>query len=428
MNVSSIGNFTVNKILNLLCNKLEFAGIFLLFIGFFDTNLFELRDRFNTASYGILLFLIILRWKRWIYVGTRDISLLLLISIILLSYFWSAAPEFTIDESKSVVRAIFLGIYLAARYNPKELMQLMLGMFGIAVILNLIFTGFAIATGQSYIAISQANDEPSWQGFLTHKQYLGRMMMHSAILFLLSSFNHKRFYWPGWVGFSLSILLLFLSKSKTSWIGFIVGLSLLPILKFTRWHYKVRTITYIVAVLFAGSMAVLIFGNLESLVVNVLHKSPDFNGRFDIWNLAIEAALKRPWFGYGYAGFWTSNEGLSIVHHTWGASTVGDTNRFHSHNGFIDTFLQLGIIGFSLFIFNFLATVKRIINLIHLTKTIESFWMLEFIMLSFLLQISETLTMISFNTICSIYVAIVLSTIIWQNRIKAHASNMYNQL
>ncbi|MFN6564378.1 MAG: O-antigen ligase family protein [Nostoc sp. ChiSLP01] len=420
MSVSSIGKFTVNRILNLVCNKLEIVGIFLLFIGFFDANLFEWRDRFNTASYGILLFLIILRWKRFIYVATRDISLLLLIGILLISYFWSAAPEFTLDESKSVVRAIFFGIYLAAQYNPKELMQLFLRMFGIAVILNLIFTGFVVAIGQPYIAISQANNEPSWQGLLTHKQYLGRMMMHAAILFLLSSFTRKRFRWLTWIGFSLSIILLFLSKSKTSWVGLIVGLTLLPILKFTKWHYKARTIMYVVVVLLAGSIALLIFGNLEMIVVDILRKPPDLNGRFDIWQLAIEAALKRPWLGYGFAGFWTSNEGMSIVEHTWGASTVGTTNRFHSHNGFIDTLLQVGFIGFSLFIFNFLAAVKRVINLIHLTKTIESFWMLEFLLLSFLLQVSETLTLISFNTICSIYVSIVLSTIIWQNRIKAN--------
>ncbi|MFN6496007.1 MAG: O-antigen ligase family protein [Nostoc sp. DedQUE01] len=418
MSVSSIGKFTVNRILNLVCNKLEILGIFLLFIGFFDANIFELRDRFNTASYGILLFLIILQWKRCIYVATRDISLLLLIGTILLSYFWSTAPEFTLDESKSVIRAILFGIYLAAQYNPKELMQLLLKMFGIAVILNFIFTGFAVAIGQPYIAISQANNEPSWQGLLTHKQYLGRMMMHAAILFLLSSFTHKRFPWLTWGGFSFSIILLFLSKSKTSWIGFIVALTLLPILKFTRWHYKIRTIMYVIVVLLAGSIAVLIFSNLEMIVVDVLRKPRDLNGRYDIWELAIEAGLKRPWLGYGLAGFWTSNEGLSIVKHTWAASTV--TNRFHSHNGFIDTFLQLGIIGFSVFIFNFFAAVKRVINLIHLTKTIESFWMLEFLMLSFLLQVSETLTMISAHTICSIYVSIVLSSIIWQNRIKAN--------
>ncbi|MFN6516362.1 MAG: O-antigen ligase family protein [Nostoc sp. CreGUA01] len=420
MSVSSIDKFTVNRRLNLLCNKLEIVGIFLLFIGFFDANLFEWRDRFNTASYGILLFLLILRWKRCIYVGTRDISLLLLIGVLVLSYLWSAAPEFTLDESKSVVRAILFGIYLAAQYKPKELMRLLLRMFGIAMILNWIFTGFAVATGQPYMAISQANNEPSWQGLLTHKQYLGRMMMHAAILFLLSSFTQKRFRWLTWIGFSLSIILLFLSKSKTSWIGFIVALTLLPILKFTKWHYKVRTVVYVVVVLLAGSIAVLIFGNLEMIVVDILRKPPDFNGRFDIWQLAIEAGLKRPWLGYGFAGFWTSNEGLSIVQHTWGASTVGTTTRFHSHNGFIDTFLQLGIIGFSIFLFNFLAAVKRVVNLIHLTKTIESFWMLEFLILSFLLQVSETLTLISFHPICSIYVSITLSTIIWQNRIKAN--------
>lgn len=423
MITSLIDKNIINKRLNLLFSKLEIVGIFLFFIGFFDTNLFEWRDRFNTASYIILLFLIIFRWKRCLYVATRDISLLLLVGILLLSYFWSAAPEFTLDESKSVVRAILFGVYLAAQYNPKELMQLLVKLFGIAVIVNLIFISFVVAIGQPDLAISHANNEPSWQGILTHKQYLGRMMMHGAILFLLSSYTFNRFRWITWVGFSFSISLLFLSKSKTSWIGFIVALSLLPIHKLIKLNYKVRALMYTTIVLIIGIIAVLVFTNLEIIIVNILRKPPDFNGRFEIWQLAIEAISKRPWLGYGFAGFWTSNEGLAIVKQTWAASTES-TIRFHSHNGFIDTLLQLGIVGLLIFIFNLFATVQRLVILIHLTKSIESFWMLEFIILSFFLQFSETLTLVSLSTICSIYISIVLSTIIWKTRVRYNISKI----
>ncbi len=413
MSISSVSISKGNKLLNWLCSKLEIAGIFLLFIGFFDANLFEWRARFYTASYGILLFLIILRWKRCIYAATRDISLVFLLGMVVLSYFWSAVPEYTSLESKSVMRTTLFGVYLAAQYNPKELMSLLTKLLGAAVVINLMFTGFV-----PNIAIAQTNNEASWRGFLTHKQYLGRMMMHSSILFLLSAFSNKKLRWVRWVGLSLSLILLLLSKSKTSWVGFIIALALLPIRKFANWQYKIRTIMYVLSVLIAGSIAVIVFGNLETIVVDVLRKPPDLNGRFDVWQLAIESGLKRPLLGYGFSGFWTSNEGLAIVSNTWAASNVGATGRFHSHNGFIDLFLQLGLLGFSLFVFNFFAVLKRVINLIYLTRTIESFWMLEFLILSLLLQFTETLTMISLNTICAIYVAIVISTIMWEDRIK----------
>uniref|UniRef100_A0A0C1RCN2 O-antigen ligase-related domain-containing protein n=1 Tax=Tolypothrix bouteillei VB521301 TaxID=1479485 RepID=A0A0C1RCN2_9CYAN len=408
----------MNLKLNSLCKKLEIITLFLMFLGFFDVNLFALDAPFKNASYGMVSFLILLRWKRCIYVATKDIPLLLLFGTVMFSYFWSAFPEDTLKVSKSFVRETLFGVYLAANYNHKDLVRLFLWMFGLATILNWLFCGFAIAIGQSSLAISQTNSEDSWTGFLLHKQYLGRMMMHAAILFLLSVLNDKKFHWFKWTGLSLSVSLLLLSKSKSSWIGFLLSLTLLPILSFSGWHYKLRTIMYVIAVLIVGSIAVLVFGNFETIVVDILRKPPDFNGRFIIWQLAIESGLKQLWLGYGYGAFWRTSEGESIVNSTWAALEHDNAKEFHAHNGFIDLFLQLGVVGLLLFMLSFVSTLIRVINLIHLTRTIESFWMLEFMVLAFVLQISETLTLISHSTHCAIYVAIVYSSILWKNQIR----------
>lgn len=218
------------------------------------------------------------------------------------------------------------------------------------------------------------------------------------------------------LGLGFSGVLLYRARSKTSWAGFLIALSLLPILKFAKYNYKFRTILYIIGVVIVGSILVVTFSNLETILVDIFHKPPDFSGRFEIWQPAIESALKRPWLGYGYSGFWTSSESHPIIIGTWARSS-GNV-RFHSHNGFIDVILQIGFIGFSLFVFNFLATLKRVINLIHFTYSIESFWMLEFMIIAFLQQLTETLALMSTSTMCSIYIAIVLSTILWEYRLK----------
>lgn len=409
----------INQALNFLIRNLEIFCVFFLFISFLDADLGDYEKTINTVSYGVVLFLISLQWKRFLYVGTRDITLLLLIVVAALSYFWSAAPQFTIDEFKSYWRAVFVGVYFASRYQPKELMQLLALMFGLAAFLNLLYAGFAIATGNSDLAITMTNDEPSWKGLLEHKQELGRMMVHSCIILLLTCLKNVNFRKYGWIGFCCSIVLLILSKSKTSWVTFLFSLSLLPILKFAKFKYRSRTFIYIALVLIISSIAVLVTSNLETIVVDILRKPADFNGRFDVWALSIESALKRPWLGYGYSGFWTSSESDYILVHTW-AAAAGVT-RFQAHNGFIDLFLQLGFLGMSIFLVNFIATLNRVVNILHSTRTIESLWMLEFLILSVVLQLTESLTLVSLNTLCSIYVSIVLSTIIWQNKIKRSA-------
>jgi exopolysaccharide production protein ExoQ len=411
-----------NQLFNHLYNRWETIAVFILLIAYFDANIEAFKDVFNFVSYIILVILVIFRWKRCFYVATKDTSLLILIGITLLSYFWSAAPEYTLDETKTILRSSLLGVYLAAQYHPKELVKLFTKMFALVLLLNIIYIIFAFATGQTNIIISDANNEPSWTGFLTHKQYFGRMMMHIAIIFLLSLLNKIKNRWIFAIGFGASIVLLYLSQSKTSWIGFLVALILLPVLKFARLHYKSRTIVYVTSILITGIFIVVSFTNYEAIVVDILHKPPNFNGRFEIWELAMKLGLEKPLLGYGYSGFWTSDVGLSVIKSTWASSAVSSTNsRFHSHNGFIDLFLQLGFIGLSLFIFNFLAVIKRLINIIHSTKSIESFWMLEFIVISFILQGTETLTLFSSHAISIIYISIAFSTILWQKRIKYDA-------
>ncbi|MFN6469767.1 MAG: O-antigen ligase family protein [Nostoc sp. SerVER01] len=427
MSISSIDKFTINKLLNLVCNKLEIFGVIILLIGFFDVN-FELvtwETTFNAVSYGILLFLLILRWKRCIYVATLDVSLLLLVAIFTLSYFWSASPENTLTFIRSVLRATFLGVYLASQYNYKELMRLYIWMFALALVINWVFAFFAITTGQSFLAIAQSNNESSWKCLLAHKQFLGRMMMYAAVIFLLSTLTDKRWRWLKYIGLSLSVILLFLSKSKTAWVLFLFSLALLPIMKLVKLEYKTRTLIYVVLALIVGSISVLLVSNYEFIVVDILRKPPDFNGRFEIWRLTLESGIKRFWFGYGLNGFWPSEEGLSVVYNTWGRSVINPNyvNLLHAHNGFIDIFLQLGIVGLFLSMFNFVALLKRLINLINVTKSVESFWMLEFFVLWFLFQMTERSTFLTPQTLYSMYLSIGLSTIIWQKRIKKNYNN-----
>ena len=418
MTISFLYFSKTNEILNPLTRNAEKFSIFLLFFGFFETNLFAFQTTFNLISYILILFLLILRWRRCIYAGTRDISLIFLVSLVLLSYFWSENPGDTLQASRSVLRQALFGIYLGGRYTPKELMQLITNLFALTVVIHCLFSVFAIGTGQSYLVISWVNNESSWTALSMHKQYLGRMVLHGGILFILSSIQPRSYRRLKWCFLGVSIILLVLSKSKTSWIGFVLGLSLFPILKFVKLQYKLRTILYLSVVLIVGTIALILFSNLETIVVDILKKPPDFNGRFILWTMAIDSGFKRMWFGYGYAAFWRTYEGLSIINGTWFKFAETDTTSFHVHNGFIEMFLQIGFVGCSLFLLNLIAVLKRVISLLHMTKEIEFFWMLEYIVIACLLQVTETPTLLSNSTQCSIYIAMSLSSIIFHNRLR----------
>jgi O-antigen ligase len=403
-----------------LGSKLELGCVFLVLLGSWDANLpSPLSKAITVVAYGILPLLIIRRWKPCIYVATRDISLLLLVGTAIISIFWSAAPENTIDVSKGMLRSTLLGIYLAVRYSPREQMRLLLWLFGIVALLSL-----AVAIAIPSYGIAMTNGEPSWQGILLHKQYLGRMMALGAVLFLLTALNNQRRRWVIWAGFSLTVALILLSRSKTSLVLSVLSLLLLPTFKVVRQNYKLRVILLIITLGVSFTLISLVLANWTTLLVDILGKDESLNGRIPIWTLCIQKGLERPWLGYGYYGFWPSDAGQDIILNSWASDEALGRTDFHSHNGFLEIFLQLGWLGLSLFTLNFMSVLLRVFNLMLSTRTIESFWMFEYLTLMLLFNYTETQTFLSFSSMWSVYVSISLSTVIWQKRIRKKATTL----
>lgn len=402
-----------NQFLNSLHTTFEIVSIPILLLCFFDLEVFELRGLINLASYAVTGLLVLFRWKECLRTAKKDITLVLLISMVMLSVLWSAAPGSTNDTTKAVFRASLIGIYIAARLTPKLLMRILAGIYGFSAIASLII-GVAIPS----IGVAFTNGEDSWKGALTHKQYLGRMMLHSMWLFLLNVVGTKRFRLLSWVFLLTSVLLLLLSKSKTAWVAACLIPFLLPLFYFVKWPYRPRTIIYTLATTLGILISGFLLLNWQTIVVDILQKPSDLNGRLPVWFLVLDRAFERPWLGYGYSGFWPSAGGRQIFAMTWASNgQLADSANFHSHNGFLEVFIQLGLVGLVLLILNFTLTMLRSIYLIHTTRSLESVWMLGTLILILALNFPETLTFISLHSIWSIYVAIDLMSVIWKEQL-----------
>jgi exopolysaccharide production protein ExoQ len=373
------------------------------------------------ASYGILAILMIGQRKRLMYVATRDISLCLLVGTALLSLFWSAAPDFTLDESKALLRATLFGVYLATRYSPKELMRLLAWTIGIVALLSLFFCIAVPSQG-----LSEANNEVTWRGIFTHKQYLGRLMAIGAPIFLLTAIDSKKHRWVPLTVLGLSVALTLLSKSRTSLVALLLSLLILPLYNVVKQNYKLRTALLLLSVLLCSMVAVLIVTNWEFLLVDTLGKDVELNGRLPIWTLIINKGMEHPWLGYGYAGFWTSSESVYVLNNSWAGTEDLTGTRFHAHNGFIDLFIQLGFIGLTLFFFNLTIVFQKLIAILNTAKVGEYFWMFIFLVIILFFNITEAITILSTGTLWALYVVVNLSAIVQLNRIRKEHSLKLN--
>jgi O-antigen ligase len=359
----------------------------------------------KALSYVIIFILVILHWKRLSWVATRDIPLLLLLGTVLASVFWSVNPELTLDGCRGLLRTFLFGAYFTIRYSIVEQMKILAWVFGIGAILAL-----------------------AWQDIFLHKNILGYAMTIGAILFLLTAIKDRRINWLVWSGFALSVFLLLLARSSGSLVTLLVLLSLMPVYKLVRQHYKLRVILLSMVCILVCSVAIFIFANVETILVDILNEGITFNGRTPIWNLVIEKTLERPWLGYGYNAFWKSDAGMYVINNTWAEYDKENVinSSFNSHSGYFELLPQLGFLGISLYAISLITVFTRVFNLLLATKKIEFFWLLQLLIFISVANIGDMFVSIlgSTSSYSSIYVSICLSTAIEYRRIRV-SQNQY---
>ena len=377
----------------------------------------------SIISYGFLFLIITRRWKRLIYIATTEIYLLILVSVAIASIFWSANPSNTAYQARLLLRPTIFGVYLAMQYTPREQIRLLSWTIGIIMILSLASSLLFPSYG-----IQEINGTLAWRGIYTHKQLFGRQMGFAASLFIINIFDKRSNRWIAIIGLSLGFALILLSKSKSGLIFFLFSLVIIPIYNFNKLR-KIRLLLFLILLLIFSIVSFLVTVNFEYIVVDFLGKDIELNGRLPLWTLAIEKGLEQPWLGYGYRGFWSSDVSDSVLYNSWAVLEEEFRNRtieFHSHNGFIDLFLELGLIGILIFLLNFFFFIKRVLTLILTNRAIEYFYMLQVAGICWITNISESrLILTSNSTLWIIYVTTVLSSAIECRRVKLnHCSNV----
>ncbi len=117
------------------------------------------------------------------------------------------------------------------------------------------------------------------------------------------------------------------------------SLSFLSRLKF-QWAF-----TCIVGFTVLGIItSVYLIDNLESIVVGGLGKDLTLTGRTEFWPQLIEAANQRPWFGYGFEGFFHQDK-LGEQTPAYFIYTHSGFNPKTAHNGAISILLSFGYPG-----------------------------------------------------------------------------------
>ncbi len=214
----------------------------------------------------------------------------------------------------------------------------------------------------------------AWRGIFWSKNYMGPIMAFGNLVFLfniassgkkvLSVLVNTLFYF-------LTTLLIFLSKCATAVILFVLlNLGFLLIAAWVKWkkylkksHYIALTIVLIVLLVFVSLNLDFLFG--------LLNRSTTLTGRLPFWSFLIQNGLaNHPVLGYGFGAIWDSNNFRFTTQRNIGwvfPPLVSD-------NGYIDIFLNLGLVGVVLLIFTVLLCLFRVATHALKEQTIISFF------------------------------------------------------
>ncbi len=348
--------------------------------------------------YFITFCLLILRWKKVVYVLSKDQFIWSLVGLAVISVFWSALPQLTISRSIALVGTTMFGLYLATRYTIKEQLQLFAWMFGIAIISSFLF---AIALPK--FGISGGIHAGAWRGIYIHKNVLGKIMVPSIFVFLCLTFDSKKNSLLLFIGCTLSVFLLLLSTSKSALLNCIIVLGSLVIYQIFRWRYKFMIPTLTALATIGIGFKVWLAANADKLFTS-LGKDATLTGRTDLWPLVFDSIWQRPWLGYGFSGFWYGwkSEAASI----WYASGWEPPN---AHSGLLDLFIDLGIIGLSIYILGFCISFVKALSWLRLAKSSENLWVLTYITYMMLVNVTESTLLVQNNIFWILYATAILS-------------------
>lgn len=153
----------------------------------------------------------------------------------------------------------------------------------------------------------------------------------------------------GWFWVVIAVACLLLSRSTTAWVAFVVvAITLAFALAVRRHPPEERTPIYVIgAVLLGAAITTTVLA--RDFVFGLFGRSPELAGHSDVWAAAWRLIGERFWFGWGWVGEMGGGSGPAATSLPAGA-----------RNAWLDVWVQLGLVGFLLFLPLVVLTVWRV--------------------------------------------------------------------
>ena len=214
------------------------------------------------------------------------------------------------------------------------------------VLLGACFLGLLLAP---HLTVHLATDpqEPglagNWRGSFAHKNVAAAIMV--MLLFFGIAFIRSGKWISGVAVIGLSSLFLIFAAGKSS-LTLCFAVLLLTSLTSVIRSFAARVFLLLMPLLLLNMLSVgTVMSDSLAAIAKMLPLDSSFTGRVDIWAFALQSLQPKLLTGYGFSSFWGSSAIQSLPE---GKEWAGFAS--HSHNGYLDTALGMGLPGLALLI------------------------------------------------------------------------------
>lgn len=311
------------------------------------------------------------------------------------STLWSLVPDITLKAGMAFTGFTVIAFYVGARYEWHELS-------------GLVRWGYTSIGIVSFLRHPNVGRE--FAGITSHKNSLGSIMVVSTALWYLHYSQGAKTQKERWIALAFMFFSFYLVRSTSSGGSLVNSLMLIVVVSSLSFLSKLKfqwAFTCIVGFTVFGIItSVYIIDNLESIVVGGLGKDLTLTGRTEFWPQLIEAANLRPWFGYGFDGFFQQD----LLGKETPAYYIYTPNGFQpktAHNGAIAVLLFFGYPGMILILVSLLTNLIFAVRELSRSPLSESGIPIIYLVFIILNNITEG----SLGDIGDVWLAYVLITV-----------------
>jgi exopolysaccharide production protein ExoQ len=330
-------------------------------------------------------------------------AILLLVAACTVSAIFSLDPATSLRRVFALGGTVILAYYMMARLRFSEFIDLLAIVSRIIIVGSLVLYLIDPYAAKMDSVLDDASHIGNWRGVTDGKNGLGAVCSFALLVFYYLGVHRRKNMILNGVFAVIAGALIVLSASATSAVV-TIGVLATAIVIFSlqrltpRFFYQSVVVSLLVIVLVGWFL----WGPLLDLV----GRDPTLTGRTEIWGLVLDAAARRPLLGYGYGVFWEPTNPQAA--YIWYAK---DWQFGHAHNGWIETFVEIGAIGTAIVLYFTAQAVVRCLMFLREARLANVGFMLILLIDELMSNITESgLTRYSdFGFVMLLCVAIALA-------------------